>query len=146
MRSGLTSRLKRFLSMPKKYGASRSLISRGRRAWPAQFAACQGACALEASEAERRGCVASLRSRVSIEPVSGRLAPMLRSDCKFEVSEVTFSLMTAQSGCSDVAESNGRGRLPLCKSAGEPRLYFVLNPSHRVGGDSNTHGEATLRL
>jgi hypothetical protein len=72
---------------------------------------------------------------------------MLRSERKFEVSAVTFSLMTAlQSGCSDIAQSNSRGRLPLCKSAGEPRLYFVLNPSHRVGGDSDTHGEATLRL
>jgi hypothetical protein len=44
------------------------------------------------------------------------------------------------------ANGSGRERFPLCKPPCEPRLYFMLNPSHRVSGDSNTHGEATLRL
>jgi hypothetical protein len=44
------------------------------------------------------------------------------------------------------AESSGRERLSLCKPPREPRLHFLLNPSHRVSGDSNTQGEAALRL
>ena len=43
-------------------------------------------------------------------------------------------------------QSSGRERFSLCEPRGEPPLYFVLYPSHRVGGDANTHREATLSL
>lgn len=55
------------------------------------------------------------------------------------------NMSIARFSAREVVRSRGE-RLPVRKSAGQPRLDFLLHPAHRVRGDSNALWEATLRL